>query len=95
MEDISVATFKAMEVGHPGEVYHIGKGLSSKFNDIIKIMSSVLGRELDTSYMPNPYKSYQRFTQSDNKKTETELEWTYSIDLRTRIEKMVYYFNLL
>ncbi len=53
-------------------VYNVGTGIATNFNDLIKILNEVLGKNFKPEYFDMPYnpKTYQSNTQADTKKAK-------------------------
>lgn len=93
--DVAEASFVAMERGNPGESYNIGTGISTSFNEVVTIISEILGNAVLAKYQENPFKNYQYFTQSNTSKAEQQLKWKPSFDLRNGIKEMAKSFGLI
>ncbi|MGB9734519.1 MAG: NAD-dependent epimerase/dehydratase family protein [Conexivisphaera sp.] len=87
VEDAVRATILAMERGRPGEAYNVGTGVSTTFNDVFRIVKEETGYEGEPLYVPNPLRSYQRFTQADTSKARRELGFEAAYDLRAGVRR--------
>lgn len=70
VKDVVDATISALNA--KSEIYNVGTGISTTFNDLIKILNEVLGTNYKPEYFDMPYdpKTYQHNTQADTRKAE-------------------------
>lgn len=92
VKDTAKASILAMKRGKSGEVYNVGTGNSTNFNEIINIIKTEMKYEGEVKYVKNPLKSYQKFTQADISKAREQLGFKPEYDLRTGIKEIL---NLL
>ncbi len=72
----------------PSGVYNVGTGISTSFNDLIRILNEVLGTSLQPEYIDNPYAgTYQEHTQADTSKAKKELGFVASYSLKDAIRE--------
>jgi ADP-L-glycero-D-manno-heptose 6-epimerase len=65
VKDVAAATVAALTV-KKGGIFNVGTGTPRSFNDIIRIINAVLGKNLSTEYFKNPYRGvYQDYTAAD------------------------------
>ena len=88
VEDLAEVSKKAFFKGQKGEAYNIGTGISTTFNDISRIFSTLFGNEVKFTYQKNPFKNYQMFTQADMTKTFNALQWKPKYSLIDGIQTM-------
>lgn len=103
VKDVVEAHLYAMKIGDIGgicDVYNMGSGTASSFNDIVAIINELRRREhgswglLQPNYVPCPFSNeYQSYTQCSMKKTEDELGFVPRWDLKSGIEE--YYKTLI
>jgi len=74
VKDAVDATIKALN-GKQSCIVNVGTGIATTFNDLIKILNGVLGKNLEPEYFDMPYnqKTYQSNTQADTKKAKQYL----------------------
>jgi len=74
VKDIVDATIKAINAKKSG-VYNVGTGIGTSFNNVVKVLNGVLGKNLEPEYFDNPYptKTYQANTQANITKAEKYL----------------------
>ena len=92
VKDVVEATIKA--VNTKSGIYNIGTGVATNFNDLIKILNEVLGKNLKPEYFDMPYdkKTYQSDTLADTMKAEKILGFKAKWSLK---EGIIDYFNWL
>ncbi len=75
-------------------IVNIGTGIATNFNDLIKILNAVLGKNFKHEYFDMPYdpKTYQSNTQADTKKAEKILGFKAKWELKDGIGD---YFDFL
>ena len=75
-------------------IVNVGTGIATNFNELIKILNEVLGKNLKPEYFDMPYnpKTYQSDTQADTKKAEEFLGFKAKWSLKEGIKD---YFNWL
>ena len=81
-------TYLAFMNGRPGESYNVGTGVSTDYNTIAEMVKDITGSKSTIVHVPNPFKSYQMFTQADMTKSEKELKCKAEYTLRGAIEDM-------
>jgi len=93
VKDAVDATIKALN-GKQSCIVNVGTGIATTFNDLIKILNGVLGKNLEPEYFDMPYnqKTYQSNTQADTKKAKQYLGFKAKWKLREGIKD---YFNFL
>lgn len=95
VKDLVSAISRFMKNGVGGEVYNVGSGISTSFNNIIKTISEVLGREIKPVYQKNPYRNYQYFTNANMDKTLKEIPWKAKYNLKDGIFEMAKEMELI
>jgi UDP-glucose 4-epimerase len=88
IDDNVRCTYLAFINGKPGESYNVGTGISTDYNTIAAMVKDITGSKSEIVHVPNPFKSYQMFTQADMTKSEKELKFTAKYTLRKAIEDM-------
>ncbi|MDS0256814.1 NAD-dependent epimerase/dehydratase family protein [Thermoplasmatales archaeon AK] len=89
VKDTARATLLAFLHGKPGESYNIGTGITTKFNEIARIVIELTGSRSEIVHVPNPLKTYQMFTLADITKTGRDLHFKPEYDLRRAIAEMI------
>ena len=77
------------------EVFNVGTGQETTFNNIVDIINSLLGTNIQPKYVPNPIKNYVYRTQADIKKAERLLGFKARTDLLTGIRVTISYYKQL
>lgn len=88
VKDLAEATYLTYLKGRSGEAYNVGTGVSISFNEILSQISSVLGKNIEAKYAPNPFKNYQMFTKADITKITSQIDWSPSYSLKDGIAEM-------
>jgi len=86
IEDVIQANIKAM-VARKSGVFNVGTGKARSFQDIADILQNVYGTNLGNTYIKNPYKAYQTFTQADISSTKKELGYKPLFSLEDGIKE--------
>ncbi|MCH8004318.1 MAG: NAD-dependent epimerase/dehydratase family protein [Nanoarchaeota archaeon] len=93
VKDAVEATIMAVNI-KKSCIINVGTGIATTFNDLIKILNEVLGKNLEPEYFDMPYnpKTYQSNTQADTTKTENILGFKSKWSLKDGIKD---YFSWL
>jgi len=90
VDDIVKACFLALEKPNiEGEIFNVGTGKETSFNEIIAILNEILGKNIQPKYVSNPIQYYQYHTQADTTKAEKILGFKAEIPLRKGIEMLI------
>jgi len=86
VKDVVDATIKALD--SKSGIYNVGTGIATTFNDLIKVLNEVFGKNLEQEYFDMPYdpKTYQSDTQADTNKAEEFLEFKAKWSLKVGIK---------
>ena len=97
VKDVAEANIIALEKkGIGGEVFNIGTGRETSFNQIVELINRFLGTNIKPKYVPNPIKNYVYRTQADTTKAEKVLGFKAKTDLETGVKITIeYYKNIL
>lgn len=88
--DAAEATIMAMENEDVEcDVFNVGTGIETSFNDIVKILNDVLGTDIEANYVSNPIKKYVYRTCADTTKAEKILGFRAKIKVREGIKIIV------
>lgn len=92
VKDVVDATILALNA--KSGIYNVGTGIATSFNDLIKILNNVMGKNSEIEYFDMPYdpKTYQSNTQADTTKAEKFLGFKSRWPLKEGIKD---YFNWL
>jgi len=88
IDDNVRCTWLAFMNGKAGESYNVGTGISTDYNRIAAMVKHITGSKSEIVHVPNPFKSYQMFTQADMTKSERELKFKPEYDLKGAVDKM-------
>jgi hypothetical protein len=53
------------EVGPKGELRNVGTGVSTSFNELVRMLNEGLGTSIKPLYVPNPIKNYAMHMMAD------------------------------
>jgi len=95
VSDVVEAFIKAMEADIDYDVFNVGFGKNYSFNEVAKMISDVLGREVRLVHKPNPIKNYVYHTLADTTKAEKVLGFKAKTTLREGIEKTIKAYSAL
>lgn len=94
VKDAARANIIALENnGVGGEVFNIGTGKETSFNEIVALINKYLGTNIKPKYEPNPIKNYVYRTQADTSKAEKILGFRAKVDLDTGIKITIEYYK--
>jgi ADP-L-glycero-D-manno-heptose 6-epimerase len=87
VKDVVDATIKAVDAKQSC-IVNVGTGIGTNFNDLIKILNEILGKEFEPEYFDMPYdpKTYQSYTQADTKKSQEFLDFKTKWSLKEGIK---------
>jgi UDP-glucose 4-epimerase len=71
------------------DIFNVGFGKNYSFNEVAKMVSDALGREVRLVHKPNPIKNYVYHTLADTTKAEKVLGFKAKVSLREGIEKTI------
>ncbi len=96
VKDVVKANILAIEKkGIGGEVFNVGTGRETTFNEVVKLINQVLGTSVQPKYVPNPIKNYVYRTRADTSKAEKVLGFKAETDLLTGIKITAEYYKEL
>lgn len=72
VKDVVQANWKAFEFGG-SDVFNVGTGRPTTFNQVISILNKILGTHQPIEYFDNPYGFYQEATQADATRANSAL----------------------
>lgn len=86
VKDAVEATIKAIDA--KSGIYNVGTGIATTFNELVKLLNEVLGKNLKPEYFESPYdmKTYQSNTQADTTLAEKELKFKAKYTLKEGIK---------
>jgi UDP-glucose 4-epimerase len=88
VSDVAEAFIKAMELDVDYGVFNVGFGKNYTFNEVAKMVSDALGKEVKLVYKPNPMKNYVQHTLADTRRAEEVLGFKARIPLREGVERL-------
>ena len=86
--DVVEAFLLAWERGGGCEVYNVGTGRETSFNELAELIRK-LGLDLKLEYRENPIKNYVYRTLADTKKAERDLGFKYEVELEEGLRKII------
>jgi len=93
VDDAVDANLKAMKNGKAGEVYNIGTGSVTTFNQVVEILNKHLGKNIKPKHIPNPVHNYVPVTGASTEKAQRELGFVSRYELDEGIEKLVGFYS--
>ncbi|MDP7141081.1 MAG: ADP-glyceromanno-heptose 6-epimerase [Candidatus Woesearchaeota archaeon] len=89
VKDIVRAVILALDA--PSGVYNVGTGVGTSFNEVVKVLNEVLGKELEIEYIDMPYdaKTYQANTQADTTLAEEKLKFKAEFSFKESVKDYV------
>jgi len=85
ISDVVNAFILAMEKDFECEIFNVGTGIAYSFNDIVRMINEMLGKNIKPVYKPNPIKNYVYHTLADTRKSEKMLGFKAKISVREGI----------
>jgi len=86
--DVVRAFLLAWTRGRGCEVYNVGTGKETSFNELAELIRD-LGLDLKLEYRENPIKNYVFRTLADTKKAEHDLGFRYDVELKEGLKKIM------
>ena len=71
------------------EVFNLGTGIETSFNEIVMIINELLGTEYEPIYTPVPIDVYSKRILADMEKVRKILGWCHSISVRKGIQMTI------
>lgn len=93
VEDVVDANLRAMNADKAGEVYNIGTGEVTTFNQVVELLNLFLGKRIKPKYMPNPIHNYVALTGASTEKARRELGFVSRYSLNEGIKKLVEFYS--
>ena len=75
------------------DIFNVGTGIETNFNQIIELLNSQLGTGVKPKYSKNPIKNYVQNTLADTTKATKELGFIAKCTLEEGINKSIKYLN--
>lgn len=72
VKDVVEATLQAAQAKE-NNVFNLGTGQATSFNEIIQTLNEAMGTQLEPEYFDNPYDFYQNFTQADMSQAQKKM----------------------
>ncbi|MHA1239048.1 MAG: NAD-dependent epimerase/dehydratase family protein [Candidatus Odinarchaeia archaeon] len=92
VEDVVNACVMAAESKLNWEIFNVGTGKETSFNEIISILNDKLNKNIKPKYVPNPIKNYVERTLADTAKIEHKLSFKPKYTLEQGIDKTIEYY---
>jgi len=94
VKDAVHANILAIEkTGLDSEIFNVGTGKETTFNEVLGIINGVLGKNISAKYIENPIKNYVYRTQADTTKAEKVLGFRAKTDLKNGIRITAEYYK--
>ena len=88
IRDVVDANLRALDAPRSG-ICNVGYGKARCFNDIVNIISGLLGVQVTTEYFDNPFAFYQMHTEAEMSEADMLLRWQPAWGLERGIEDYV------
>ena len=88
ISDVVMATIRAGDSGKPGETYNIGSGASVSMLELIRIIETFTGKNINIKHQADP-KGDMRKTLADIAKAQKELGYAPQINIKEGIAKQI------
>ncbi|MFX1486637.1 MAG: NAD-dependent epimerase/dehydratase family protein [Promethearchaeota archaeon] len=75
------------------EIFNVGTGIETSFNELIELLSFKLGTSARPKYVRNPIKNYVRRTLADIKKAKEKLGFVAKYTLEKGIDEIIQYYS--
>ena len=93
VDDVVDANIRAMRGGKPSEVYNIGTGSITTFNEVVQLLNLSLGKKIAPNYISNPIHNYVPLTGASIEKARKELGFVSRYELKDGIKKLVEFYS--
>ncbi len=91
--DVARANMLAMNATDGFQIFNIGTGVQTNFNDLISLICDLLNKKVQVTYVENPIRNYVMHTAADTTKSKKVLGFESSITLKEGIKTLVDYYN--
>lgn len=91
--DVVEAFVKAMEADIDFDIFNVGTGKNYSLNELVSLLSKILGKEVKPKYVENPIKNYVMHTLADTSKAEQKLGFRAKVSLEEGIRKILPYYE--
>jgi len=89
VSDVVEACLLAAEKPFQFEVFNVGTGQSTSFNEVIRLLNEALGTEIKPRMVPNPIAMYVPATQADTTKAREKLGFTAQVTLEEGVRRLI------
>ncbi|MCX6775957.1 MAG: NAD-dependent epimerase/dehydratase family protein [Candidatus Micrarchaeota archaeon] len=93
VDDVVDANIRTMRNGKAGEVYNIGTGSMTTFNQVVELLNKHLGKNIKPKHIPNPVHNYVPVTGASTEKAQRELGFVNRYELNEGIKKLVEFYS--
>lgn len=93
VDDVVDANLRAMKAGKPGEIYNIGTGRITTFNEVVELLNRFLKKRIKPKYIPNPIHNYVPLTGASVEKAREELGFVARYSLEDGVKKLVEFYS--
>ena len=87
VDDLLDAVQLATERTQDFQVYNVGTGVETSFNDVVRLLNDALGTDIEPKHVPNPVANYVAATQADAGKVRA-LGWRPKVVLQDGIRRL-------
>ncbi len=94
VDDVVQANILAMKCQEGFEIFNIGTGVETSFNELVSLLCTVLNKGAKDVYIENPVKNYVMHTVADMTKSRRILGFESTIGLKEGIKRLVEHYDL-
>ncbi len=89
VSDIVQACLKAADSDIGYDIFNVGTGKETTFNEVVDLLNQKLGKSVEPEYQENPIKNYVERTHADISKAKEMLNYEPKVELEEGIDRMI------
>ncbi|MFP4150749.1 MAG: NAD-dependent epimerase/dehydratase family protein [Candidatus Aenigmatarchaeota archaeon] len=91
VEAVLRAARRAESIGY--EAVNVGRGVETSFNEVVEMLNSTLGKNIDPKHIENPIDNYVERTKADTSKAEELLDFEHKVPVEEGINKTAEHYQ--